>query len=86
MPALTPEQEALKQAALAARANKWERAMSGFDRLASPDAILALLAQLEAQPSVPSQTGSPADAVAQRKSNPAALARQIEEAKGGDHG
>jgi hypothetical protein len=45
---LTPEQEALKQAAQTAHANQWCRAMSNFDALASPEVVLTLLAQLEA--------------------------------------
>lgn len=49
MPALTPEQEALRQAALYTDAE--------FERLATHETILALLAQLEAIPSVPTQTG-----------------------------
>lgn len=47
---LTPEQEALKAAAQIAAVNQWERALSHFDALATPAAILALLAQIEAAP------------------------------------
>lgn len=46
---LTPEQQALKESAIAAQKGVWERLMSTFDTDASPEAILALLSQLEAQ-------------------------------------
>lgn len=53
MPALTPEQEALKQAALVAMRSKGSPAKirqdeCDFELIANPAAILALLAQLEA--------------------------------------
>lgn len=57
MPALTPEQEALKQAALEfinKRATSFcevSEMLADYQRHANPNAILVLLAQLEAQPS-----------------------------------
>lgn len=51
MPALTEDQRKLKEAALECK-GRWSRAMSKFDDLANPAVILALLAQVEAAPSV----------------------------------
>lgn len=51
MPALTPEQEMLKKAALASNEGPWTSPQ--FSALATPAAILALLARLEAVQAVP---------------------------------
>jgi hypothetical protein len=59
MPALTPVQEALKQAALALSAgdslsnNDYSYAQDQYENLAPPAAILSILAQLEAAKAVP---------------------------------
>jgi hypothetical protein len=59
MPTLTPEQDALKQAALDLKNEPGEsfgnkvQVANRYQRLANPTAILAILAQLEAAQAVP---------------------------------